>query len=238
MGRIRRYRTALSRNRRSRGFGIHSPYAYDFVRNVLRERLPYYNYAYLNQLRDIIVTASARYPRHPRVMSYSHAKMLFRIANHFCPDTILQLGTNYGYSTASVMSASRKSRLHLYEPQLERYPIVAEVLQPFLDDIDCYNDLATALHDYDAARGDSRPFVVVGSLNEADYTPASDYLRDNVLNDEGVIILRNIARDKTMKRLWEDLKQATHYGHTYTNEQLAVIVAIPHLPPQHFFLWF
>ena len=42
MGRMHRYRTALSRRHRSGGFGIHSPFAFNFVLNVLRERLPYY----------------------------------------------------------------------------------------------------------------------------------------------------------------------------------------------------
>ena len=34
----------LKRQRTSRGFGIHSPFAYDFVVNVLRERYMYYAY--------------------------------------------------------------------------------------------------------------------------------------------------------------------------------------------------
>lgn len=35
----------LKRQRSSRGFGIHSPFAYDFVVNVLRERCLYYAYS-------------------------------------------------------------------------------------------------------------------------------------------------------------------------------------------------
>ena len=40
----KRYINAWSRHHRSGGFGIHSPYAYQFVRNVWRQRLPYYAY--------------------------------------------------------------------------------------------------------------------------------------------------------------------------------------------------
>jgi hypothetical protein len=46
----RRYLNAWSRHHRSGGFGIHSPYAYQFVRNVWRKRLPYYAYDGLRQL--------------------------------------------------------------------------------------------------------------------------------------------------------------------------------------------
>ena len=34
----------IKRQRSSRGFGIHSPFAYNFVMNVLREKYPYYAY--------------------------------------------------------------------------------------------------------------------------------------------------------------------------------------------------
>lgn len=42
---------APSRMRRSRGFGIHSPFAYDLVQNTLRERLPYYIYDVIDKMQ-------------------------------------------------------------------------------------------------------------------------------------------------------------------------------------------
>ena len=238
MGRIHRYRTAWRRHRRSKGFGIHSPFAFNFVLNVLRERLPYYNYAYLHQLRQAIVGSLSTFSRHPRVMSYKNAKMLFRIANFFQPRHILQIGTCYGYSAASVLSVSRSSRLYLYEPQLDRFPGVGQVLQPFLDFVQCYNSLDVAVGEYNEALADGLPFVVVGHLPESDrYDDILNLLLD-VMRRHGTFILRNISRDKLMKRLWLDCQQRMPYGHSYSNEKLAVFVAQPHLPKQHFLLWF
>lgn len=57
----------LKRQRSSRGFGIHSPFAYNFVLNVLRERYPYYAY-------DEIVERDHR--------------LLYRIALNLCPSEI------------------------------------------------------------------------------------------------------------------------------------------------------
>lgn len=57
----------LKRLRSSRGFGIHSPFAYNFVLNVLRERYPYYAY-------DEIIERDYR--------------LLYRIALSLCPSEI------------------------------------------------------------------------------------------------------------------------------------------------------
>ena len=239
MGRIRRYKTALNRRRRSQGFGIHSPYAFNFVLNVLRERLPYYNYAYLRELREAIIARTSRLRRHPRVMSFKNAKMLFRIANYFTPQVLLQVGTNYGYSTASVMSVSRKSRLHLYEPRLDRFPVVADTLKPFIEFITTHNSLEPALEAYRQTLPEGeKPFVLVGSVPEPDdYDMLLDFL-NTVLDNEGVIVLRNLQRDENMRRLLDDCASRATLGHIYTNEKLAVIVALKHLPFQRFLLWF
>ena len=54
MGAIRKLRNLLhapGRLRRSRGFGIHSPFAFSFVTGVLRERSRYYAYEGIHRLR-------------------------------------------------------------------------------------------------------------------------------------------------------------------------------------------
>ena len=51
---------ALQRYRVSRGYGVHSPFAYRFIIRVLRETLPYYGFDRLNSLRGDMSAADAR----------------------------------------------------------------------------------------------------------------------------------------------------------------------------------
>lgn len=244
MGRLHRYRTALSRRHRSRGFGIHSPFAFNFVLNVLGERLPYYAYGYLHDVRQAVIESSHSYLRHPRVMSLKNAKMLFRITNYFAPKSILQVGTNYGVSAVSMMSVSAQSRLSLYEPHLEEYPVVAQVLEPFLDYIDCFNDLSVAIDEYRQGLSGiegSKPFVLVNDApdDEAGLAALITYLKEVIAQaDGGVVIMRNLSRSKRMEALWNVCSDHAQCGHTYTNEKIGIIVASCKLPLQHFFLWF
>ncbi len=239
MGRIRRYRTALSRHHRSAGYGIHSPFAFNFVLNVLRERLPYYCYADLENLRKAVISATRHHLRHPRIISFKNAKLLFRVTNYFGPRRVLQIGTSYGVSSVAILGYSRKMRLALYEPNLDRYPVVGDVLKPYLGQIDFFSDLEMALGAYEREIGsDEEPFVVINDLPLAGDEQAIVRWLEPLMRSGAVVVMRNLSRSDRMKALWERLKASMTGGQTFTNEKMAVLVAGHKLPLQHFFLWF
>jgi hypothetical protein len=74
----------LSRWRHGKGFGIHSPFAYRFVTEVLREQLHYYGYARIAE--------HYRHRQHRPHISYHTAKTLFRVINYFSPERIMLVG--------------------------------------------------------------------------------------------------------------------------------------------------
>ena len=87
----KRYLTSWSRHHRSGGFGIHSPYAYQFVRNVWRQPLPYYAYGDLGLLIDTIQDGTTRQQRREMdLIDEREARLLFRVTNFFNPQRILQ----------------------------------------------------------------------------------------------------------------------------------------------------
>ena len=59
--------TILRRRARAKGFGVHSPFAFRFITEVLSERLFYYDYDRLDSKRD---------------------RTLYRIAVYFCPTKV------------------------------------------------------------------------------------------------------------------------------------------------------
>lgn len=242
MGRIHRYRTALSRRHRSGGFGIHSPFAFNFVLNVLRERLPYYAYDELLSQRSLVAASVKKYKRHPAVISYKNAKMLFRITNYFKPHCILQVGIDYGIATAATLLPDSRSTCNLHAPQPSRFAVAQQVLQPFEQRIATHALLAEAVDSYanQIAVTDQQPFAVVNSIdNDHDLPVLRKHIFDWFDNfDEAVIIIRNIDTNRRMKLLWNEVKQHLPHGHSYTNEKLAVVVARRNLPLQHFLLWF
>lgn len=232
MGLLKRYRTALARHHRSRGFGIHSPSAYKFVTQVLRERLPYYAYGDLRNLRKALQAAGERCP------SDHEARLLFRIVNHFAPQHILLVGADSALTIAAMLMSSSLTDVYASGDDRRLTDIVRQ-LGNLADRVLPCVELKIALFDYMAAFLDrpKRPFVLINALPDSERATLVQRMLDEWLQDECVIIIRNLHRDPEMCRLWEHAKQAMPHGHTYTNHKTAILVARPRIPLEHFDLW-
>lgn len=71
----------LSRFRQRKGYGVHSPFAYSFIRGVVLESSAYYAYAELSHLHPWWVRWFRLYPMQCR-------RLLFRLANFAEPRTV------------------------------------------------------------------------------------------------------------------------------------------------------
>ena len=86
------------------GFGVHSPWAYDLIENVINERNPYYAY---EDLYTFWEKAPQYMPQYPQ----SRDELLFRLVNRFNPKFILEVGTGAGVSTGYLASVSKESKV-------------------------------------------------------------------------------------------------------------------------------
>jgi predicted O-methyltransferase YrrM len=123
-----------------KGHGIHSPFVYDFVRNVLIDKRQFYAYQQVEKLRQQLLQnktmiqvqdfgagstidksnqrSIAAIARHA-AKSKKWAQLLFRIVHYYQPNTILELGTSLGISTAYMSLANPKARIITAEGSAE-----------------------------------------------------------------------------------------------------------------------
>lgn len=116
-----------------RGHGVHSPFVFDFITKVLRDHTPRPAYAAIEQIRSELLQHSAmievadfgagsgKLGSGPRrkinaiartsLKPPKYAQLLYRIAAHYQPQTILELGTSFGISTAYMASAQPAARV-------------------------------------------------------------------------------------------------------------------------------
>ncbi len=128
-------------------YGIHSPFVFDFTQNIIEDDRQFYAFPVLESLRDMLVADD----REIQVTDYGagssmglgakrkigkiartslstprFCQMLFRIAQHYQPRTILEMGTSLGLSTLYLAKgASSKSKII----SLEGCPNIAAVAQ-------------------------------------------------------------------------------------------------------------
>ena len=239
MGRFRRYRTAWSRHHRSGGFGIHSPFAFNFVQNVLGERYPYYAYARIAKWRAKAKAAvGGCWPHSSSLISLNEARMLFRITNFFNPSQLLVVGARSGVSAASVKTVSSQSVLHLYSPHYAQSKVQQQSLQPFGDQVRHYTDISECVQAYfSQISGDAEPFVLVNEIGDEMELDALKSAILPIVRKQGVIVMRNLHKHELVARLWAECKHHAQYGQTYTNGKTGILIANPKLQLEHFSLW-
>lgn len=238
MGKLKNIGNALSRYQASKGFGVHSPFAFKFILNVLDEKYEYYAYNKLQQLRINVIERTRKENGYkPRVISISEAAAIFRVANYYNPQLFLSIGSSYGVAAASMLAVSKRSRMFLYDDNSAQNNAAAlEILSGYGDRIVLGEDLQNTISGYITALGDNDMFVTVNNIADHD-TATATALIDTAVSRRGVFIMRNIDSSRNMARLWQHCKQAMTYGMTFGNGKTAVMVLNPKLPRQDFEIW-
>jgi predicted O-methyltransferase YrrM len=119
-----------------KGHGIHSPFVFQFVQQVLNDKKEYYGYDEIEELRDrmlvddtvVVVNdlgaGSASTKKSNRRISQiarnalkspKYAQLLFRIVNFYQPQYILELGTSLGITTAYMATANPTAQITTIE---------------------------------------------------------------------------------------------------------------------------
>ena len=119
-----------------KGHGTHSPFVFDFITKVLNDQENYPAYAPVEKLRRTLrrdptllrvedmgagsvysttrtrsVASIARHAAKPQKLG----QLLYRVARHYSPATILELGTSLGLSTAYLAAGAPQARLWTIE---------------------------------------------------------------------------------------------------------------------------
>lgn len=79
----------LSRFRHRCGYGVHSPFAFNLITQVIYESTPYYKY------KDLAIEQKKLAPQKDNYWKYESKKvkrLLFRLVNYIQPDTIVDAG--------------------------------------------------------------------------------------------------------------------------------------------------
>ena len=129
---LRHYLIAFS----SQGHGIHSPFIFDFVKNVLNDDRDFYAFLPVEKLRlqlesdhtilllDDLGAGSAVMKENRRTIasiakhslkSRKLAQLLFRVVNYYQPVNIIELGTALGLTTAYLAAANGSGRVFTIE---------------------------------------------------------------------------------------------------------------------------
>lgn len=131
-----RYFSYMLRSENGKGHGIHSPFVFDFVKNVLNDKRHFYLFDHIERLREELLEDTTLIEMHDQgagsatgtnqqrtissivrhsAKSPALGKLLFRIISYYKPSVILELGTSLGISAAYIASGNLSSRITTIE---------------------------------------------------------------------------------------------------------------------------
>jgi predicted O-methyltransferase YrrM len=128
-----RYRLTSSNGK---GHGVHSPFVFNFIHNILRDKKKYACYSAIEDQRKKLLqnetiieiedfgAGSATLKSNKRVVkniaasslkSAKFAQLLYRIVQYYKPDNVLELGTSLGITTAYMANANKAGKIYTCE---------------------------------------------------------------------------------------------------------------------------
>ncbi len=184
----------LLRLKHSRGFGIQSPSAYAFYRDVVFERLPYYAYSRLTQFID------------PQ-LSEASCRLLFRIANFASPTTVIDVFALSPAPVCHMAAASSRSKAVLVSPSAGcgRQEIACAIAEGF--DIETMPGIDSAAASRLCSEGSIMAHI--NAINDADSVQRIVGTLLPFMHGQSILVVDGINR-RPIKHIWRQACQAQH----------------------------
>lgn len=214
----------LLKAKHRKGYGVHSPFAFDLITNVFEEKNHYYSYSEIEKIRQELLanistidvvdfgTGTSGKRKISEITSRSlksekYAQLMFRLANVLKPNIILELGTSFGITTAYLASANPNAVVY----SLEGCPQTATIAKSVLDKCKLKN-VTLCVGNIDETLSE-----VLKSLETIDYAFFdANHTKEATLNyfnlclskvnDKSVFLFDDIHYSRGMEEAWDVIK--------------------------------
>ncbi|WP_233555523.1 O-methyltransferase [Pontibacter oryzae] len=240
--------------------GVHSPFVFDLFNHVIHHTGDYLAYHNVESLRDKLlqdnrqlsltdlgagsrsIKSKTRKVKDIAATSAKPAKygqLLFRLANYFQPQTILELGTSLGLSTSYLAAARQNAQVYTFEG----CPNIAQVARENFKQLGLTNirlvegnlddTLAPTL-----AKLEQLDFAFLDGNHR--YEPTMRYFEACLTkcHEGSVLVVDDIYWSSGMKRAWAEIKRHPHVRQTVDLYFVGLVFFRQQQPKEHFTLAF
>jgi predicted O-methyltransferase YrrM len=212
-----------------RGHGIHSPFVYKLVREVLNDQRLYYAYDKIEQVKKKLLRDERIIPVFDlgagstqigneekkisviagnAVSTQKFGRLLFRLANYYRAKTIIEMGSSLGISTAYLASADSSARIITMEGSNAIAEIATETFHQLgLKNIEQVNGkFEDGLANLIAVNPPADLVFLDGNHRKK---PVLDYFEQflNKLSPNALIIIHDIHWSREMEEAWAIIRE-------------------------------
>jgi predicted O-methyltransferase YrrM len=236
--------------------GVHSPFVYKLIEDVIYDENPYYAYREIEAIREALLkdassievedfgAGSRVFKSKKRTISAiartsaklpKFGQLLFRLVKHFKPENILELGTSLGISALYLAKPSSKARV----TTIEGSPAIAAIAKTTFLKAGAGNiELATGKFD-DVLPGllESIPaidFAFIDGNHKKEPTLKYFKMLLEKSHNDTVLIFDDIHWSKEMEQAWEEIKAHEKVKVTIDLFFLGLVFFRKEQPKEHF----
>lgn len=203
--------TKLYRKIRYRkGFGVHSPFVYNFITKVIEEKSSYYAFDEIEKFRSDLLSRNDSYSiiTAKETQSANYGEFLFRIMNFFKCKNVVQIGCSTGVmSLYLTMSSPGKNTCYLLEERSDLLHFIRDFSMAYN-----LNKIKVLEGDYKinikkvCAECNEIDLIFINQLTSAIKTEEIESLCKPLISKTSILILNDIIKNKQMKKLWVKVK--------------------------------
>lgn len=206
-----------------KGYGVHSPFAYAVITEVIEEKLPYYAY---QRMRRIYVKNSP--------IPFKVATLLFRLANRFRAHRILEIGCDTGYSILPMLLVDKRNEVTTVAGTHQRQETEQHLslFQSAIGRINFIESIDVLADDYVADM-----IVVNGAPAGIDPEPFVAWLKTH-LQERGILFVRGIQPGHQLESFWDEVCECDQIEVTMDLYDFGLAIRQPRFFKQHYVVSF
>ena len=241
----RKYLWKIRKAKYGRGFGVHSPFVYSLITNVLREKSLYYDYKRIEQLRDALLNDPSLLQNrdsqkniHKFLTSERHGRFLFRMVNFFHPETLLEIGTGLGVDTLYMASPHANCQCITLEEDLFLQNVSEKLFSAqSSSNIELIKGRWKESLEYVLGNTEKLDFVCLNANQQQPIRELYKMCRTK-MHDQSIFIIRNIRTSKELYELWEELKKEDNVVSAIDIYSMGILLYNPSLTNKHYSLYY
>lgn len=248
----RAYLNYLNRARHRKGFGIHSPYLYHFINDIIQLKYSYYAYSqhiktYKACLKDQtrvdlpqLGTGKARSTTISKIARSASKKpkdcqLLFRIALESRAKTIFELGTNLGLTTRLLARINTQTQVYTFEGA----PALTEWSEKQFKHEDL-NNIHLIKGNLDLTLKDTLKklkiidFIFIDANHTYEATMNYFNLLVKHIHQKSILVLDDIHQSSGMQQAWQDIQNDSQTICTLDLFRLGIVFFDENLPQTNY----
>lgn len=245
---IQHYCTA----RNTKGFGVHSPFMFQFIQNVLGERHYFYVFSKIENLRkselrnaeaiqiDDFGTGENRESTVKDILRKSvnpakYGQLLFRIIYYFKFHDVLELGTSFGFSTSYLASSSSEIKC----TTIEGSPEIANRARRNFEKLNLKNielivgNIDDMLPDI-VAKKEKLDLVYIDANHTLDATLHYFEMCLPKIHNDSIMVFDDIHWSEDMEQAWNNIIQHPDVTSTIDMFQMGIVFFNKNLNKMHY----